>query len=36
MGTTYDARQGMRIRYVEASSARPSTAVVRLDTYRHL
>jgi hypothetical protein len=36
MGTTYGARQGMRIRYVEASSARPSTAVVRLDAYRHL
>ena len=32
MGTTHDARQGMRIRYVDAAAATPSV-VVSIDEY---
>lgn len=35
MGTTHDARQGMRIRYVEPSSS-PQATVSQLDDFRDL
>jgi len=36
MGTTWDARQGMRIRYVPPGTEGPAASVASLDAYRDL
>jgi hypothetical protein len=36
MGTTWDARQGMRIRYVTPGTEGPAASVASLDAYRDL
>jgi hypothetical protein len=36
MGTTHDARQGMRIRYVDPDPGPSSASAASLDSYRNL